>query len=297
MTVLWPILLAAVWAAQPSAEPEFQTIETSVCTFKLCGIQLTTPQQEAIVFGIECIQKTYTDMLGFTFPNDFKVKVILFLRKEDFLRYQQKTIGEIISESGYYNGKLQEAVVWQQEDVQTMVGVLFHESSHMLLRHQIPWCPPWINEGLAEYFEGLNLFNGNRCICLQESRMDRCKNWLKYGFPIEFEPFIALDRESFTAFDDKNKNAGYTIGYSIVYFLMTNTQTQNILKEILWDFKRNAHNADSVATINQIYPGGIKRLELHWKRSIPRARLKKPLKAVVEKTREKECQNDSAESQ
>ena len=292
MVTLQAIFIAAFLVVQPPVESEFQTIETQACTFKLSKIELTDLQQEGIVFGVECIQKTYQDTFGFTFPKDFKVKVVLFQEQKDFLEYQKKMIREIISESGYFSGKDREAVTWLQGGFQKMVAVLFHEASHMLLMNEVPWCPIWINEGLAVYFESFDLFNGNRCICLRENRMEWCKYWLKNGFPVEFEPFFAMDRESWKAFDDKNNNAGYTIGYSIVYFLMTNTQTKSILKEILWDFKRNQYKADSVATINQFYPGGIKKLEMHWKRWIPRARPRKPLKALTEKTKEKQQQND-----
>ena len=294
MTTLQTVIITLLLGVQSPAETEFQTIETPACTFKLCKIELTDLQKEGIVFGVECIQKTYEDTFGFTFPENFKIKVVLFKEKDDFLNYQKKKAGKIISESGYYSPRDSEAVTWLQDDFKKMVAVLFHESSHMVLMQEVPWCPLWINEGLAEYFESLDLFDGNRCICIQENRMKWCKYWLEKGFPIEFEPFFKMDHETWMAFDKKNNNAGYTIGYSIVYFLMTNTKTKSILKEILWDFKRNHDKADSVATINQFYPGGIKKLEMHWKRWIPRARPTKPLKALIEKTKEKKRQNDEA---
>ncbi len=296
MLKLHTIIILASLASAASGEMAFQTIDTPPCVFKLCKIELNDLQQEGIVFGVECIQKTYEDTFGFTYPDDFKIKVVLFEEKEDFLEYQRNSIGEITSESGYFSSRNSEAVTWLQGDFKRMVAVLFHESSHMVLRDQVPWCPTWINEGLAEYFESLNLFDGNRCICLQATRMEWCRHWVKYGFPVAFEPFFAMDRQAWKAFDKSNNNAGYTIGYSIVYFLMSNTKTKSILKEILWDFKRNRDKADSVATINKFYPGGIRKLEMHWKNWIPRARPTKPLKALIEKTRERKEQQSQAET-
>ena len=287
MPFLKILILSGLFISTAAAEIDFKTIETPACTFRLSKIELTALQQEGITFGVECIQKTYEDLLGFSYPENFKVKVVLFKEKNDFLSYQRKTIGKIASESGYYAGEHAEAVTWLQDDIKQMVAVLFHEASHMLLRNQVPWCPDWINEGIAEYFGSLNLFDGKLCICLQETRMDWCKYWLKHGFPVEFETFFAMDRDAWRKFDKANNNAGYTIGYSITYFLMTNAKTKSIMKEIIWDFKRNKYNADSVATINQYYPGGIKALELHWKRWIPRARRRKPLKALIDKSERK----------
>jgi hypothetical protein len=284
-------LFAADQNAAAASATKFYVLETEVCTFKLNKIELSDLQQKGIVFGIECIQKTYEDLFGFTFPEGFKIKVVLFQQKQDFLDYQRKTINKVISESGYFSTANAEAVTWLQGDFKRMVGVLFHEASHMLLMQQVPWVPLWINEGLAEYFESLNLFDGTRCICLQESRMSWCEHWLKTGFPVGFQRFFAMNRDQWNAFDKANNNAGYTMGYSIVYFLMTGPRTQSILKEILWDFKRNGYKADSVATINQYYPGGIRKLEMHWKRWIPRAKPKQPLTALMVKTKEKKMKS------
>lgn len=287
MSFLTMMIVTALLTAQ-SDQKGFDILETSACTFKLSGITLTEIQQKGVVFGIECIQKTYEDTFGFTYPEGFKIKVVLFREEKDFLDYQQRTIGEIITESGYFSPVNTEAVTWLQGGFPKMISVLFHETSHMLMGHQVPWCPNWINEGLAEYFERLDLFNGKRCICINKDMMDWCKYWLKKGFPVEFETFLAMDYESWKQFDDSNDHAGYTIGYSIAYFLMTNSQTQNILKEILWDLKRNGYGANSVETVNRFYPGGVKKLEAHWRNWIPRAPLRKPLRALVEKTREKQ---------
>ena len=150
MQLLQTLIIAVLLSTQTPGESDFKTIETPVCTFKLCKIELTDLQKEGIVFGIECVRKTYEDTFGFTFPEDFKIKAVLFKEKEDFLSYQRKAVGQIISESGYFSPGNAEAVTWLQDDFKRMVAVLFHESSHMLLREQVPWCPVWINEGLAE---------------------------------------------------------------------------------------------------------------------------------------------------
>ena len=141
MKLLQTAIVALLLSAQLPAKTEFQTIETPACTFKLCKIELNDLQKKGIVFGVECIQKTYEDMFGFTFPEDFKIKVVLFKEKKDFLNYQRKSARHIVSESGYFSPRDSEAVTWLHDDFKRMVAVLFHESSHSSLSKgvQAPW--------------------------------------------------------------------------------------------------------------------------------------------------------------
>jgi hypothetical protein len=214
------------------------------------------------------------------------VKVTIFSDKDEFLKYQKKQAGSIISETGYYTSMYHETVVLQEKntkktkDAKEMVGLVFHEANHLISRYHIPWCPSWLSEGLSEYFEGLNVFGENRRVYLQKNRSYWCKRWLKKGFPIELGEYLNLSYGEFMSFRKKDVNAAYTIGYSLVYFMMSRESTEKVLRELLWEFKKHGQNADSIQTINNHYPGGFERLERNWRKWIPRARPYRPLRAL-----------------
>ncbi len=124
-------------------------------------------------------------------------------------------------------------------------------------------------------------------IFLKKNRSDWCKYWLKNSFPMGLKEYISLSYDDWMAFRRKDANAAYTIGYSIVYFMMSRHTTQKVLKEILWDLKEHGKDADSVKTIDEHYPGGFKKFEKMWKKWIPRARSYRPLRALRKKADKK----------
>ena len=87
-----------------------------------------------------------------------KIGVRIFANREDFLRYQ-KEAGSSTSESavGYYSLQTKELVLYDDpNDPHESRDTLFHEGTHLFthlaLGEQTYQLPPWILEGIAEYF-------------------------------------------------------------------------------------------------------------------------------------------------
>jgi hypothetical protein len=265
---------------------EVRSFEAGICRFNLHDYELAPHVQRAIIYGVGRIVDTYGETFGFTYPDRFKVKITLFSNREEFLTYQREQIGTIISESGYYAGAHRETVVLNEknttrtEDEKEMVGIVFHEANHLILSYHIPWCPTWVNEGLSEYFEGLNVFGEDRRVYLQENRHYWCKRWARKGFPIELQEYLGFTHEQWMAFRNKDPNAAYTIGYSLVYFMMSRGKTEEVLKELLWEFKRQGKAANSIEIVERYYPGGFEKFKRIWLKWIPRARPYRPLRAL-----------------
>jgi hypothetical protein len=276
---------------------DHKSYQSGICIFNLHNCELTPPVERAIVFGVSRILDTYKETFGFSYPDNFNVNVTIFGDKDEFLKYQKERLGSVISETGYYSGRYRETVVLQQKntkktnDAKEMVGTVFHEANHLIMRYSIPSCPTWVNEGLSEYFEGLNVFGENRRVYLQKNRSWWCKRWVKKGFPIELDKYLNMSHDEWMNFRNKDSNAAYTIGYSLVYFMMSRSNTEKILKELLWEFKRNGEDANSIKIINQFYPGGLEKLEKNWRDWIPRARPYRPLRALRAET-EREAKED-----
>ncbi len=291
------IFLVMVFIIAEVQAQDFKTYESGICIFNLQGCELSPAVEKGIVFGISLILETYKETFGFHYPNDYKVKVTIFADKDKFLKYRKKQGGPNVLGYGYYSYKYHETVAYwkgyskKDKDAKIMIGTVFHEANHMILGHNIPWCPVWVNEGLSEYFAGLQVFGKNKRVYLQSNRSSWCKYWLKEGFPIELDEYVTLGYDKWIKFRKKNINAAYTIGYSLVYFLMSSSNTEKVLKELLWEFKKEGKKANSMKIINEYYPGGFAKLEKQWKEWIPKARSYRPLKALREHTDSKRMTN------
>jgi hypothetical protein len=270
----------------------FKNRTSGICDFKLQGYEFTKPIESAVVFGVTQIFETYKDTFGFEYPEDFKVKVTIIADHDKFLSYQKAQAGKIISQGGYYSGEHMETVVWQNKDLKTMLGVLFHEASHMIMMHKVPWCPGWMNEGMSVYFEGFNVIGKNKRVVLNQNRISWCKHWVDKGFPkynghpITLKEYIGLNYDQWVELREQDANAAYTIGYVVVYYMMSSSQTEKVLKQLLWELRDRGPSANSIAVINKHYPGGFEKLERIWQRWVPRARKYRPLRALkkVKKT-------------
>ena len=294
------IILLLSFSISAAAAGELVSFDSGICKFNLHDYELAKHVERAIVFGVSRIVDTYKETFGFDYPDNFKVKVTIFGDKDKFLKYQKKQLGTIISGTGYYSGRYRETVVLNEKntkktkDEKEMVRTVFHEANHLILRYHIPWVPSWVNEGLSEYFDGLNVFGENRRVYLQKNRSYWCKRWLKKGFPIKLDKYLSLSYDEWMSFRKRDSNAAYTIGYSLVYFMMSRQSTEKVLKELLWEFKKHGKNASSVQIINEHYPGGFEKLERNWRKWIPRARPYRPLRALRKQAAK--AKKDSASS-
>ena len=98
-------------------------------------------------------------------------------------------------------------------ETKCMIGTIYHEANHMILGNQIPWCPTWLNEGLSEYFEGLNVIGENRRIYLNEHRAKWLRYWTRKGFPIKLQDYLKMNTSEWYTFNNKNSGAGYACSF------------------------------------------------------------------------------------
>lgn len=291
------IAVSLFFAVATARAGKLKSYESGVCTFKLHGCELTKPVERAIVFGVSRIFDTYRESFGFSYPDNFRIQITIFIDKDEFVEYQKKQGKTSIADLAYYSVRFREGVVYwrtyskKTKDARDMVSAVFHEVNHMLLMTKVRGIPLWINEGLSEYFDGLNVFGENRRVYLHEHHHRWVKRWTRNGFPVKLEEYLNLKHKQWHKLNRKvkNCNAAYTMGYSLVYFMMSRGNTEKVLKELLWDFKRQGKKANSIAIINKHYPGGLESFERQWRKWIPKARRYRPLRSLrthAERTKE-----------
>lgn len=59
--------------------------------------------------------------------------------------------------TGLYDGKIRIPVGGIEQETPGLRKLLYHEYTHAVVRAMTPRCPTWLNEGLAQYFEGKEL--------------------------------------------------------------------------------------------------------------------------------------------
>jgi hypothetical protein len=229
-----------------------------------CDLDEETLNQ--IKTGVNFLYDFYRIKLGYSFPKKFTVKLRVFGDFNEYKEYQNKVSRATQSNSGFYVNSLKEAVVFKNKNDKQFLSVLFHETSHMILRNRISDCPKWINEGLSEYFEGIDFTHGDEVLVKPQLIKDeRTKRWLDAAEMPNVFYYVTIPNETWDREDDASPNPR-TVGWSFVYFLMSSQKGQLALKDILNYISKHQGDPDaSVRAMDYFYEGGHEQFKEDWK--------------------------------
>ena len=105
---------------------------------------------------LEAARGHFATLLGASPPADTPpAAVYLFSGQAGYLDYIDGVSGSRPeSTAGLYSPVLDQLLVWNLPEREEMFRTVRHEGFHQFARHALPELPMWLNEGLAELFEG-----------------------------------------------------------------------------------------------------------------------------------------------
>ncbi len=154
----------------------------------------------------EELEHIHTMLIDLGFPFSMQPRnrgrVILFRREAEY-----RVVGPLES-TGFFSpagrfGKIgsEPTAVLYGMLTSRMRTVLQHELTHRFVRFYYPKVPPWLNEGLAHYYEGLTLERGYATLGMPAFEIRRGKTWSGRGIPSAKVPgvraILDLDRKAF----------------------------------------------------------------------------------------------------
>lgn len=214
---------------------------------------------------ITAVTKTFlilNEYSNIPFKESVNISVKVFGNQQEFLAYQKKHISKIISKSGYYSPKSNQAVVWKNRNVKRMLSVITHEAFHTILWTNYKHIPSWLNEGFAEYFELINVFGTTAVIELSDYWVRIVKTAIRQDAAPSLKYFINMDRKQWKELN-KESSLSYAMGWSLVYYLMSSKEGRKLIVEL---FRERNENPDMVMSdiIKKHYPEGITQLQIYW---------------------------------
>ncbi len=122
--------------------------------------------------------------------------------------------------AGFYDGT--KIVTYDQPTLRGTEMILFHEGTHQfeelaLGKESYAAAPAWLIEGLATYFEGNRVQNGQLSTdAIPEGRLPEVKRMIREG-QVSLRDLIRVDRRSWGA-------THYSQAWSLIYFLVNGTK-------------------------------------------------------------------------
>lgn len=195
---------------------------------KEANIKSNAPADEAKAMGeridhyCELFEEFY-DELGLRKKNDNVLKLRLFATYEEYEEYYKRGGGGLGSTPlAYFSPSLNSIVMYSDPADVALQAVVFHESSHQFLNRYTYDAPKWLNEGLAEYFEGWKVREGEPAVRRPHFYdLAVVKQSLADDKPLGLRELVEMDRKVFDEFSEKYPSLDpylhYATSWSIVY--------------------------------------------------------------------------------
>jgi len=146
-----------------------------------------------------------------------QISVITDIKEFGNIVIQKKT-------SGYYSSFDRKLVICKDDKFKnTLMKTTFHELSHALLHlysgDRFDHIPPWLNEGLAEYLEGMTYSSKNITHHKSAYLIARVKTLIELR-DLDLADFVDWEQQKFIKESFSQDGYGYAVGYCMVLFLM-----------------------------------------------------------------------------
>lgn len=238
--------------------------------FSTVEYSLPPDTQFKTTLAIRKMREIYLDYLGLNLKDLSEFNIKIFGSKESFSRYRDKHFPNSESATGVFWKKRNEAIVWKNKNFKRMLGVTTHEMSHALIAMEFSRPPRWLNEGLAEYVESMEVSGQSITLSPQDY-------WLKvvrkHAYAKDLPSLSQLINWPAKSWKARNKKDGlsYAMSWSLVHFLMSSKDNRNVLKQYLEDLSQSERQFNSAKSMDKAYPGGMKKLEQDWENWISRS--------------------------
>lgn len=162
--------------------------------------------------------------------------------------------------AGFYRINENKAVVkYDAKHPDQNMRTTFHEVSHLITASHLGPTPPWLTEGLAEYFETMQVAGQGGAIHPNHGHIKLLRT-----IPLpSLQNYLGIDGAEWYG-DHRDRN--YAIAWSLVNYLMGEAPGMYALQKTIRQSHENfCKPFSAAAALGKAYPGGIRQLETDWR--------------------------------
>lgn len=217
--------------------------------------------QSHVQSGVTKIYKTLVEVINVSELRTVNLNLKFFSDREQFHSYRQKVAPDTgFKTTGFYNSRSNQAAILAVGSKDHITSITLHESTHAIVAAMFGGAPVWLNEGLASFFDRM-VITGEQTY--KFSTDDQKFQLLRRSrLPSLSHHFSQTPREWYAY---NNDDLNYAIDWSLVFFMMINSNRRDFLRGMLEHLAVNdCYGFSTVSYINKHYPRGVSGLELDW---------------------------------
>ncbi|ESP94558.1 DUF1570 domain-containing protein [Pseudoalteromonas luteoviolacea] len=192
---------------------------------RIKGKTVTHSFKNALITRLNAIFRSYTSVIGLQAMRKVTLNIEVLPNRREYERVVKSYGGDGTNTTGIYFGNKNTALVVQRSYEQTMQTAV-HEAVHAINQAVIGYSPRWLNEGLAEYFETVEVKMHHAKIKPQYFLNKQGHIGGKVVAPLEL-----LNAEHL--WSTENAEPFYKSSWAFVHFLMSSNSGRQTLKDIL----------------------------------------------------------------
>lgn len=170
------------------------------------------------------IFQEFFDELKMEKRSDNKIQARIFNTYDEYEKFRDRDVGKK-PWSAYWSSSLNAIVLYNDQADHSLKQVLFHECFHQYLYRYTNHAPKWLNEGLAEYFEGWRIEeNADPEVRINLYDLIVLQGALKKDRDLPLSELIDMSADHFVDFakhhSDKHPNLHYATSWGLIYYLL-----------------------------------------------------------------------------
>lgn len=175
--------------------------------------------------------------------------------------FREKTWPGSLPNAGFYRAGENTAYVRHDPGMpeQTLRSA-FHEVSHLITASHLGPTPPWFTEGLAEYFETMEVRDQSGVVRPNPRHL----KILRSNSIPELHDFLRMESEDWYG---PQRKLHYAAAWSLIYFMLGDDDGRFALKNVVGEAHANFCKPFPMDRhLARHYPGGLAQLEARWQR-------------------------------
>ena len=234
-------------------------------------VEYRVPPQvrDKLTTSISKIFTVYKQALEIDYPQNSEFRIRIYGSEQTYRSYQQKVAPILENAAAFYNGASNRITTWGMDE-RVLQQVVTHECSHAVSASGGRMIPIWLNEGLATYFETMQVAGQGVTVPLSAYWLQVLR---KRGYtrqPPDLRLTLDSEHAQWYAANGAD-NQSYALSWSLVWFMMDSDQGRDILRQLLHR-DANRLSPPSSRLIDQHWPGGFTGFSQDWQRWLRGAR-------------------------
>lgn len=252
------LALAAPHCSEPGAVSVKATEPFSIAV-QAEAAALPADLEQKIALGADAAYTQWREWLGEEALLHSRINIRFVGDDKQFRKIYGKPNAEDWTTTGFYRMRSNEALILYTPEYRNgALGNAFHEVSHLVTASHLGATPPWLNEGLAEYYETLDVVDNGVRFAHNPLHIQL----LRRQGPLTIVDLTALSRKEWMQSDAQRR---YASAWSFMAFMLQSQDGQRTLQRVVQQAYQQRCNAraDLRETLRD-YPGGLQSLQADW---------------------------------